>query len=395
MKNKKTKLIKIAIIETIGGSGGMTIYDMGVCDGLSNNFCEVHLYSSSETPELEINRPFHVHRFFSNIYNKRYNKIYRFFKFFAGILKTNSHIKKVKPDIVYSHLFTFSVAEFLLILFLSLTKKKAVINIHDPKSLGHKSNKLIKLLIQDLLKSNTFFLTSHTKYSLELIQKDFPKKNCSLMPHSDIDYFYSNNKNEYESKAFLGLDTDFKYILFFGTIKKSKGLDILIKAWSEVLDDFQEYKLLIVGKQWQDGTSDYCKIIENYNVQDSTIWINERVDDDIVNLYFKSSDIVVLPYTEIYSSGVLLRAIGYKKPVIVSDQEAFLEVVDKNSAFIFKTGSVSSLADSLKKSFEDKHLRNIAQFKLSKLIDEKYSWNKIGKVMRDYFIRVHENEFNQ
>jgi glycosyltransferase involved in cell wall biosynthesis len=153
--------------------------------------------------------------------------------------------------------------------------------------------------------------------------------------------------------------------------------------------------VLIVGRQWQDGTSDYRKIIENYDVQGSTIWINERIDDDIVNLYFKSSDIVVLPYTEIYSSGVLLRAIGYKKPLIVSDQEAFLEVVDKESAFIFKTGSVSNLTDTLKTSIEDQDLRNKAQLKLTKLIDEKYSWNKIGKVMREYFLWVHENEVNQ
>lgn len=395
MKNKRTKLIKIAIIETIGGSGGMTIYDMGVCNGLSSNSCEVHLYTSSETPELEKNRSFHVHRFFSNIYNKNFNKISRFSNFFIGILKINSHTKKVEPDIIYSHLFTFSLAELLLILYLSLKKKKTVINIHDPNSLGRKSNRLIKLFIQNLLKLNTFFLTSHTKYSLDIIQKDFPKKNCSLMPHSDIDIFYSNNKNEFDSKAFLGLDTCYKYILFFGTIKKSKGLDILIKAWSRLFNDFQQYKLLIVGRQWQDGTSDYRKIIENYDVQGSTIWINERIDDDIVNLYFKSSDIVVLPYTEIYSSGVLLRAIGYKKPLIVSDQEAFLEVVDKESAFIFKTGSVSNLTDTLKTSIEDQDLRNKAQLKLTKLIDEKYSWNKIGKVMREYFLWVHENEVNQ
>ena len=45
-----SKKFKVAIIETIGGSGGMTIYNLGVCYGLANNNCDVSLFTSKETP---------------------------------------------------------------------------------------------------------------------------------------------------------------------------------------------------------------------------------------------------------------------------------------------------------------------------------------------------------
>ena len=282
-------------------------------------------------------------------------------------------------------MFTYSVVELALIIFLYLQRKKVVINIHDPQSLGNSSNKIVKYVIQKILKTKNFSITTHTKYAQSIIQGQFSNKDCQIMPHSDIDIFYNNNSNMIESKQTLNLDENTKYILFFGTIKKTKGLDILLDAWSLINESFENYKLLIVGKEWQNNEFNYRKMIAKNGLQKSVLWIDERVQDTEVSLYFNASEVVVLPYTRIYSSGVLFRAMGYGNVVIASDQKAFLEIIDDESAFIFKSGSVDSLKEVLEKSLTNKYLYEKIKTKSNTLINSLYNWDRIGYNMCQYF----------
>ena len=179
-----SKKFKVAIIETIGGSGGMTIYNLGVCYGLANNNCDVSLFTSKETPIHNKEKFFNVFRVFNKIYNKKYNKIYRFFSLLKSFKKIKFFFRKIQPEIIYSHLFTYSVVELALIIFLYLQRKKVVINIHDPQSLGNSSNKIVKYVIQKILKTKNFSITTHTKYAQSIIQGQFSNKDCQIMPHS-------------------------------------------------------------------------------------------------------------------------------------------------------------------------------------------------------------------
>jgi D-inositol-3-phosphate glycosyltransferase len=101
------------------------------------------------------------------------------------------------------------------------------------------------------------------------------------------------------------------------------------------------------------------------------------------SFFFQESKIVVLPYLEIYSSGVLLRALGYGKPVIVSDLPAFLEVVDNDNSFIFKSGCSYSLANVITESLLNSNLRGQKKENAKKLVEEKLSWNATGAKMSE------------
>jgi glycosyltransferase involved in cell wall biosynthesis len=142
---------------------------------------------------------------------------------------------------------------------------------------------------------------------------------------------------------------------------------------------------LIVGAVWgadQDNLSNRIKKINDLS-PNSVRWINERIPDEHVQYFFQESIVVVLPYLEIYSSGVLLRALGYGKPVIVSNLPAFLEVVDSNNSFIFKSGSSFSLENVIRESLLNPRLREQKKVSAKKLVENQLSWNATGTKMSE------------
>lgn len=107
-----------------------------------------------------------------------------------------------------------------------------------------------------------------------------------------------------------------------------------------------------------------------------------------VAFYYRAADLVVLPYRKIYQSGVLLMAMSYQVPVLVSDLPGMLEVVqDEDTGFVFKTGNHQSLQACLLKILEYPRLLAEVSQKASALMRNKYDWANIGlstkKLYRD------------
>ena len=127
---------------------------------------------------------------------------------------------------------------------------------------------------------------------------------------------------------------DSDIVLFFGLIRKYKGLDKLILSMEKVFEEKSNIKLLIVGECYGEKKK-YLSLIEKSKYSDRILWVEEYVKESEVNLYFSASDVVVLPYLSASQSGIIPLAYNYNKPVIVSDLEGLAEVVD-----VDKTGHI-------------------------------------------------------
>lgn len=124
-------------------------------------------------------------------------------------------------------------------------------------------------------------------------------------------------------------------LLFFGLIRRYKGLDVLLRA----LRDVPDARLIVAG-----DPVDSVERVEDPRVE----WRLGFVPDDEVPRLFAQATAVVLPYRDVRqvdSSGVLALALAHGRPLVVSDVGALGEVVgDFGAGLVVPPGDVERLA---------------------------------------------------
>ena len=203
--------------------------------------------------------------------------------------------------------------------------KKIVITIHD---LLPFNKKFYDVHFLKKIYSNADIVISQAMTNInDLISKFKVSKNkISYIPHGHY-MDYAEKVTVEESRKFLGLPLDKKIILFFGQIKKVKGVDILIKAMRYVIAEHPNVMCLIAGKVWKDNFSQYDKLIMDLDLQHYIKTDIKFIPDDEVKYYFNAADIVALPYRKIYQSGVVQLAYAYEKPVVATTEGEFVNVI--------------------------------------------------------------------
>ncbi len=107
-------------------------------------------------------------------------------------------------------------------------------------------------------------------------------------------------------------------MLFFGLIRRYKGLDVLVSALPRILERVPDARLLVAGDPLE-PIEPVRELATSLGVEGSIEWRLGFVPDDELVALLASSAFVVLPYREIESSGVLALAFGHARPAVVSD----------------------------------------------------------------------------
>jgi len=161
---------------------------------------------------------------------------------------------------------------------------------------------------------------------------------------------YQQNKeiDPQKTKSELGFSKDSIVFLFFGYVRKYKGLDILIDAFPNILSEIPEARLLIVG-EFYDKPDPYIEQIKKLGIEGEVKVINEFVSNEEVEKYYEVSDVVILPYRSATQSGILNVAYGFKKPVIVTDVGGLAEFVEEGkTGFVIKPDSPNAIVEGVK-----------------------------------------------
>jgi D-inositol-3-phosphate glycosyltransferase len=377
--------MRIAIVEPVGAYGGMEIYDLSLVDGLGK-YCEcVHLYTSDYFTEPELVKKSSVRPIFGKIYDKDRPLIYRQFMLLFGLIRLLLSISFGRYNIKYCHVFTYSLLELSVIVASFVTPGRLFINVHDPKPFMDKSNSRIKRVFAKIFEHSKTRLVTHSEYSRAVLLDNFKGVPVIVMPHTDIDWIYQGvDVLKDESKERLSLSLQNKYILFFGQIKENKGLDLLLKAFVDLSGC--GYKLLIAGRCWGAEWGRYQKIIDERCIHKDVVVHNRFISPIEVHNYFNACEFVVLPYTEIFSSGVLIRAMGYGKPVVCPDLPAFLEsVVDQENGILYKKGSTDALIKSLNMIVKSPNLVRDMTSKVIDIYSKKYDRFTVSEQMMSIF----------
>lgn len=369
---------KVAIIDSLGAHGSSHhFYLYGQSRGLAENNVDVTIYTNNVTqnPNYEGVSFF---TFYKNIFSGK-TRIISGIKYILGSIVSLLHAKFSGVKICHFHLFHVNILVFFDFILTKILGMKVVYTIHDIVSFENKkSNNRWSSWIY--MKSDK--ILTHNSFSKKIFDNYYtaPKYGVDIIPHGNYIPFLNIQKDKNKSRDRLSIPKNRTVLLFFGIIKKVKGLEVLLESLNKVVDKNPNLLLVIAGRTWQNDFSYYQKIIDKYSLSDYCLIHNKFIPHDEVKHYYAASDLVVLPYKRIYQSGVLMMSLSYEKAVLVSDLEPLTDLIkDNDTGFVFKSGDDYSLSSKLNNILSDKdNLEHIRKRGLE-LMKKKYDWFEIGK----------------
>ena len=388
------KKINCAFVEPIGGHRGNDFYDFGLCKALNDSGIELTFYTCDVTNlDLKLNFNFQTNKCFQNIYGKDFILI-RGFRYFLGALKMIADAKRKKANLAHLHIYHFSWREYFLLWLFRRNKFKVVATVHDVEDFRKFGNKISTSKYNKFEKriDRIIVHSDYAKESLEKYFKQFPANHIHKVPHGDSDFLYSANCSMNEAREKLKLPTNTQLILFFGQIKKVKGLDVLLKAFALLRKQKQNVQLVIAGPTYKVEEEDFLNIICENKMEADCILVLEYIANEMIPYYFRAADIVALPYRKIYSSGVLIRSLDYGAAIVASDLDVFKDIInDGENGILFQTENAEDLSNKMLKLLADKSLQDKLRGAAKKTADQRFSWKLIGeKVKAIYSLALNE-----
>lgn len=248
--------------------------------------------------------------------------------------------------------------------------KHSMVVVHDPRP--HSGEKKINTLISRFMYRYTPEVIVMTRKFIPVVAKLYKKKkeNIYYMYHGIYDS-YHNMASVPEMQGFeLG-----KYnLVFFGRIEEYKGIDILIKAYRKICQNYSDITLTIAGSGDAGLYREQIKTLPRINL------INRYIkDEEIGTLFSIKNAIAVLPYKDATQSGVIPVAIDFNVPVVATSTGGLIEQLDNGNLGVFaKPGDEDSLACAILKYIRDKDFLKQQKIKMNEFKDES-QWSQITK----------------
>ncbi len=285
-----------------------------------------------------------------------------------------------------------------LMLFYKLCGKKIAFTAHNVNKDRRDSTDSIlnrlTLRIQYRLVDHIFV---HTEKMKDELRADFgvPEKAITLFIHPLNVAVPETALTPAAAKAKLGITSDERTILFFGAIAPYKGLDYLVTAFQLLVARDARYRLIIAGrpkegqceKYWEEIRATMARTIEPTRV----IQDIKYVPDEKTELYFKAADVLVLPYRDIFQSGILFLAYSYGLPTVATDVGSFREtLVEGKTGFLCRPHDPEDLRNTIEKYFASELFTgsNHVRDEIKKYAHARHSWDPVGQVTRDVYAKL-------
>jgi glycosyltransferase involved in cell wall biosynthesis len=282
----------------------------------------------------------------------------------------------------------------VLTLFYRLLGKRIVLTVHNVNA-GKRDSKdtqlnRLTLRIQYRLADHIFVHTESGKLELS---NEFGVQGVriTVIPFGINNSVPNTCISQTEAKQRLSIPDDKKTILFFGRITPYKGLEYLITAFQQVLARCDDYRLIVAGRPENDCQRYWSAIEERIreDVRRGRVLLRaDHIPDDETELYFKAADVLVLPYTHIYQSGVLFLGYSFGLPVLAADVGSLKdEVFEGKTGFVFKSQDPDDLAMTIERYFASDLFANLnsRRQQIRDFATERHSWDVVGKVMMDVY----------
>jgi glycosyltransferase involved in cell wall biosynthesis len=247
-----------------------------------------------------------------------------------------------------------------------------------------KNTKIITILDNVIPHEKRFFDTAFTNYFLKQnsgfvamsksVEKDLyslkSDAKCLFKEHPLYDHF-GEKIGKIEACEHLKVNSEKKTLLFFGIIRKYKGLDVLLEAF-ELLDD--TYQLIIAGEAYDDFDT-YKNLIDNSKNKENIHLFNRYIGDEEVPKFFSAADVCVLPYRSATQSGITSISYHFELPIIATKVGGLHEIVKHEKTGLIADKCTPELIAARIKDYFDNNKAPKLEANIQQLKEE-LSWEK-------------------
>jgi D-inositol-3-phosphate glycosyltransferase len=373
-------------------------YVLGLSDALASRGIHLDVVGSDELVDDSLNRPE------INFLNLRgdqstdvdlLTKAVRISKYYGSLFLYAARAKSRVFHILWNNKFEL-VDRILLMLWYRALGKRVVLTAHNVNTRKRDGRDTwlnrTSLRIQYRLCHHVFVHNDRMKSELAA-EFGVPDHAISVIPFGINDTIPKTNLTRSEARRQFGLADGEKTALFFGQIAPYKGLEYLIAAMGILAATNTRIRLIVAGKV-KKGFEDYwngiLRTIDESGLRDRVITQIQFIPDEEVEPYFKASDVVILPYAEIFQSGVPFLAYAFGLPVIATDVGPMREdVIEGRTGFLCQPRDPDALARTIQRYFSSDLYRQLDTERdaIRRVATEQHSWMTVStiteKVYRD------------
>ena len=224
-----------------------------------------------------------------------------------------------------------------------LNKKIKILAITD-NVIPHEKRIGDTLFTRYFLKSCDAFLSLSASVLDDLSK--FTNTTCKkFIPHPIYNLF-GDKITKAKALENLGLNSEDKHLLFFGFVRKYKGLDLMLKAMADSRIKAMGIKLIIAGEFYDDKT-EYTDMITNLGIEDNIIMKSDFIPAEKVKDYFCAADMITQTYRTATQSGVTQIAYSFDRPMLVTDVGGLAEIVPNNKVGYVTSQNPTEIADAI------------------------------------------------
>lgn len=371
--------MNVNFIEPVGGHRGMQFYDVELCQALQLTGLNVLWLTCDETRLMDIPATLKVDYSFRGIYGDS-PKLLRGLRYMRALRSISFGSSQRAADLFHFHFFIFPPFDLLNISRLCKANKSIVVTAHDVVPFDARRSDLAWLR-HIYHKADQIIV--HAKSNREAMIQTFGVRadKVHVIPMGPYPHLTQNHTHSVGSaRQHIGLDVNKPVVLFFGQIKRVKGLQHLIRAFRIVVDEYPDAQLFIAGPEWKEPFAPYAALIDELGLAGRVHTRIEYVAGKDVAWYYSAADIVVLPYTEIFQSSVLYMAYSFEKPVIASAVGGLTEVVrDGVTGLLVPPADPPLLANALLQLLRQPKLAQQMGQQGKLLVETEFSWPVIAR----------------
>ena len=319
--------------------------------------------------------------------------------FFCNITILTILRKNWKPDIIHLHwhhssLVTLSkfksIVKSTIFLFqiylLKLLNIKLVWTIHN---LTHHEDrhKPIELFFCRFLGNSADAIITHCEKAQVEVARVFKIRETNkihVIPHGNFINFYENKISKENSQKQLRLSEPIFNFLFLGEIRPYKGIKELISAFKKVDNTaHQSIGLIIAGRPKNvEFAVEIKKLIKgNKNIY----LVLKYISDNEIQTYLKVADIVVFPYRNVFTSGGILLAMSFGKPIIAPRLGCVVDVLDQSGSYLYDPMHSNELYKTMKNAiFEKSRHSKMGSHNLN--LAKRFDWINIARATKDLYL---------
>ena len=378
--------LRVAVVEPVGGHGGIEFYDFGLCAALAGAGASATLYTCDAT-EPPPQASFKVAFPYRGIFGSAPPWV-RGLRYLAGGARTALAARRERATIAHLHLFQTGALQLYDALLAKLAGLKVVVTVHDVEAL---SDRRPRIDFGRAIHRIAGRLIVHNQASASELARLFPatRDKIEVIPAGDFSAVARTLPLRAVARERLGVSPDARVLLFFGRVKQAKGLDLLLRAMPEVLRRFPDAVLVVAGRAEGDEERAYRDLVGELGIAQSCVVRFGFVPAAEVPLLLAAAELMVLPYRRIYQSAVLLLAMSYSLPVVAADLPAMREVVvDRANGLLFPAGDAHALAAAIGAALESQAWSAQLGREGRRTLDERHGWPRIAALTLDCYRRA-------